>query len=219
MNGIHDMGGMHGFGPVEPEQDEPVFHAAWEGRVLAMQRAIGYARLWTIDMSRAAQEALPPTVYLGASYYERWALGLERLLRDHKLVTTEEIAAGHALSPGNPMLRKLAADNISPVMTRGSFVRPASAPARFKPGDRVRTLNNHPATHTRLPRYARGRVGSIERVQGCHVFPDSVAIGAGENPQWLYTVVFDGHELWGKDCDPSVKISIEAWDPYLEPAP
>jgi nitrile hydratase subunit beta len=219
MNGIHDMGGMHGFGPVQPEPNEPVFHASWEGRVLAMQRATGYLGLWTIDMSRAAQETLPPQVYLSVSYYQRWALGLERLLLEHQLVAPEEIAAGHALRRGNPLPRKLTAADISPVMTRGAYSRPAPTPARFKPGDRVRTRNEHPTTHTRLPRYARGRTGSVERVQGCHVFPDSLVTGRGENPQWLYTVVFDGHELWGQGSDPTVKVSIEAWEPYLEPAP
>ena len=129
-------------------------------------------------MSRAAQEALPPQVYLSAAYYERWALGLERLLLEHQLVTAEELAAGHALQPGKKLSRKLTGADISPVMTRGSYARPAPAPARFKPGDRVRTANINPITHTRLPRYARGRVGVVERVQGCHVFADSVAIGA-----------------------------------------
>lgn len=219
MNGVHDMGGMQGFGPVEPEANEPVFHAPWEGRVLALQRAAGYARLWTIDMSRAAQEALPPDVYLSVSYYERWALGLERLLLKHGLVTAEELAAGHALTPVRMPVRKLSGDDISPVMTRGNFVRPAPGPARFKPGDRVRTRNIHPVTHTRLPRYARGRIGTVERVEGVHVFADTVAVGQGENPQWLYTVVFAGRELWGEASDPSVKVSIEAWEPYLEPAP
>ncbi|MGH7073342.1 MAG: nitrile hydratase subunit beta [Stellaceae bacterium] len=219
MNGIHDMGGMHGFGPVEPEPDEPVFHAAWEGRILAMQRATGYAGLWTIDMSRAAQEALPPQVYLSASYYERWALGLERLLLEHRLVTSEELASGHAMAPGTPLPRKLTAADVNRGMTRGSFGRPAPAPACFKPGDRVRTANRHPVTHTRLPRYARGRVGVIEQLRGCHVFPDTVAIGEGECPQWLYTVVFEGRELWGESSDPTIKVSIEAWESYLELAP
>jgi nitrile hydratase subunit beta len=219
MNGIHDMGGMHGFGPVQPEPNEPVFHASWEGRVLAMQRATGPLGLWTIDMSRAAQETLPPRVYLSVSYYQRWALGLERLLLEHQLVTPEELAAGHALLTGKPLPRKLTAADTSPVMTRGAYARPAPVPARFKPGDRVRTRNEHPTTHTRLPRYARGRTGSVERVQGCHVFPDSVVTGQGENPQWLYTVVFDGRELWGEGSDPMVKVSIEAWEPYLEPVP
>jgi nitrile hydratase len=218
VNGIHDMGGMHGFGPVEPEANEPVFHAKWEGRVLAMQRALGYSGAWTIDMSRAAQESLPADVYLGASYYERWALGIERLLFERNLVGADEIEAGHAMRAGKPLKRKLAAADVDGVLVRGTYSRPAPAPARFKAGDRVRAKNINPETHTRLPRYARGHVGVVERVRGCHVFPDTVAIGQGENPQWLYTVVFEGRELWGETYDPTVKISIEAWEPYLEPA-
>jgi nitrile hydratase len=103
------------------------------------------------------------------------------------------------------------------VMTRGSFSRPAQAPARFKPGDRVRARNIHPVSHTRLPRYVRGHVGVVERLHGCHVFPDTVVSGQGESPQWLYTVCFDGRELWGADADPTVKISIDAFEPYLDP--
>jgi nitrile hydratase len=218
MNGVHDMGGMHGFGKVEPEPNEPVFHASWEGRVLAMQRAMTYTGAWNIDMSRAAQEGLPAHVYLGASYYERWALAMERNLLDKGLVEPEELAAGHALHPGKPVKRKMAAADISPALTRGKYGRPPAAPARFTIGARVRAKNIHPPTHTRLPRYVRGHMGVIERIEGCHVFPDSVVIGAGENPQWLYTVVFDGRDLWGENSDPTVKVSIEAFEPYLEPA-
>ena len=217
MNSVHDMGGMHGFGPVEPEENEPVFHAAWEGRVLAMQRALGYTGTWTIDSSRAAQEGLPPQVYLSVSYYKRWALGLERLAIEHGLATAEELAAGHALEPARKLKRTLSAAEVDKVMTRGTYSRPAPAPARFKPGDRVRAKNIHPETHTRLPRYARGHVGTIESVRGCHVFPDTVTTGRGEDPQWLYTVVFDGRELWGETYDPTVRISVEVWEPYLEP--
>jgi nitrile hydratase subunit beta len=218
MNGVHDMGGMHGFGPVEPERNEPVFHADWEARALAINRAMGYARVWNIDMSRAAIETLPPDVYLTRSYYEKWMLRLERLLLERGLVASDEIAAGHALRPGKALPRKLNAADVAQALTRGSYSRPPSAPARFKAGDRVRTKNIHPTTHTRLPRYARGRVGTIERVRGCHVFPDSAAIGKGENPQWLYTLVFEGRELWGESSDPNLKVSIEAWEPYLEAA-
>jgi nitrile hydratase len=209
---------MQDFGPVEPEADEPVFHAAWEGRVLAMSRALGYARLWNIDMSRAAVEGLPPDIYLTRSYYAKWELRNERLLVDLGLVGADELAAGRALRAGEPIPRKLAPADVAGALTRGSFSRPASAPARFAAGDRVRTRNIHPHTHTRLPRYARGRAGVIECVRGCHVFPDTVAIGQGENPQWLYTVLFDGRELWGVASDPTLKVSIEAWEPYLEPA-
>ena len=204
MNGVHDMGGMHGFGKVVPEADEPQFHAPWEGRVLAMQRALRFARVWNIDMSRDGQERLPAEVYLAASYYERWALGIERNAVERGLIGADELAAGHALHPARPVERVMTASDIWHAMTRGSFSRPPARPAKFGPGERVRTRNLNPSTHTRLPRYARGREGTIEAVRGCHVFPDSVVAGGGENPQWLYTVVFDGRALWGDGSDPRV---------------
>jgi nitrile hydratase len=218
MDGIHDMGGMDGFGKVEPEPNEPPFHAAWEGRVLAMQRAMGYAGAWHIDQSRFAQERLPPQVYLGASYYQRWELAMEKNVVERGYVGADELAAGHALRAGKPLKRKLTPDVVKQGMTRGSFYRQSQAPARFKPGDRVRTKNIHPATHTRLPRYARDKLGTVQLVHGCHAFPDAVAIDKGDDPQWLYTVVFEGSELWGPDADPTVQVSIDAFEPYLEPA-
>jgi len=217
MNGVHDMGGMHGFGKVEPEANEPPFHADWEGRVLAMQRAIRHTRAWNIDMSRDAQERLPAQVYLAASYYQRWALGMEKNALEKGLIDADEVAAGHALRPGKPVPR-MSKDDLGGAFTRGSFSRPAATTPRFKPGDRVRARNVHPHGHTRLPRYARGHVGLVEAVRGCHVFPDSVAVSGDENPQWLYTVVFEGRELWGESADPTLKVSVEAFEPYLEPA-
>jgi nitrile hydratase beta subunit len=218
MDGIHDMGGMHGFGKVEPEQDEPVFHAPWEGRTMALNRALGYTGIWTIDQTRYGIERLPPDVYLNSSYYKKWAVRLENLLIEKGLIGADELKAGHSLRPGKQLKRTLAAADVPNTLSRGSFTRPAPGPARFKPGDPVRTKNIHPETHTRLPRYARDRVGVIEAVRGCHVFPDTAAIGKGDDPQWLYTVLFNGRELWGKDCDPTLKISIEAFEPYLDPA-
>ncbi len=218
MNGVHDMGGMHGFGPVQQGPNEPVFHGDWEGRVYAMSRVMGLAGLWNIDMMRAAQEMLPAHVYLSSSYYERWERGLEQLLLKHGLVTAEEIAAGHARAPAKPVNSSIPPSAVTKLFARPSYARPAPAPPRFKPGDRVRALNINPPTHTRLPRYVRGHVGTVEAVRGCHVFPDSVVAGRGEDPHWLYTVVFDGRDLWGPQGDPTVKISVEAWEPYLEPA-
>ncbi len=218
MDGIHDMGGMHGFGKVEPEPNEPVFHAAWEGRCIALNRAMGYTGEWNIDMSRAAIEEFPPALYLTASYYKKWAIRLENMLLERGLIDADEIAAGHALRPGRPLKRTMTVDKVEAAFNRGKYGRPASAPARFKPGDRVRAKNIHPRTHTRLPRYARGKVGVIDAVRGCNVFPDTVAIGQGENPQWLYTVLFDGRELWGENSDPTLTVSIDAWEPYLDPA-
>jgi nitrile hydratase subunit beta len=218
MDGVHDMGGMHGFGKVEPEPNEPVFHSDWEGRTLAITRAMGYTGVWTIDQTRAGIEELPPDVYLTSSYYRKWALRLEKLVVAMGLAGADELTAGHALRAGKALKRKLAAADVPNTLSRGSFARPTQAPARFKPGDRVRTRNIHPPTHTRLPRYARGRVGVVEALRGCHVFPDTVAIGKGEDPQWLYTVLFEGRELWGENTEPLLKVSIEAFEPYLEPA-
>ena len=216
-NSVHDMGGMHGFGEVEAEPNEPLFHAAWEARVRALQRAMGATGVWTIDGFRAAQELLPPLTYLSSSYYERWFRALERQVVRHGLVGEDEIAAGRMLRPGIRLNRRLTLDDAK-ANRSGRYDRPASGPARFKVGDSVRARNINPTTHTRLPRYARGKLGAVEAVRGCHVYPDTSAVGAGENPQWLYTVVFAARELWGDEADPAVKVSIEAFESYLVPA-
>jgi nitrile hydratase len=219
MNGAHDMGGVHGFGRVEPEPDEPVFHAPWEQRAFAITVAMGATGEWNIDLSRFARENRSPADYLSKSYYELWLAGLEQLLAERRLVSAEELAAGRALDKPRSVKRILAADEVDRVLSRGTGVaREPNAPARFKPGDRVRARNVHPSEHTRLPRYVRGHLGTIDRVHGCHVFPDSNASGAGENPQWLYAVRFDGRELWGADGDPKLKVSVDAWESYLDPA-
>ncbi len=217
-NTVHDMGGMHGFGPVEPEANEPTFHAEWEGRVHAMQRAMGATGLWTIDGGRASLEALPPVEYLRSSYYRRWFLGLQQRLLKFGLVSEDEIAAGHSLRRGVALNRTVRLSDVQKPPKRGNFERPSRAPAKFKPGDAVRTRLLNPATHTRLPRYARGKTGAVEAVRGCHVYPDTAAIGAGDDPQWLYTVVFAGRELWGDAAEPGLTVSIDAFEPYLEPA-
>jgi nitrile hydratase len=218
MDGVHDMGGMDGFGKVVAEPNEPAFHAPWEGRVLAMQRAMSYAGAWAIDMSRSAQERLPPQVYLTVSYYQRWALAMEKNVVERGFAAPEELASGHALREGKQLKRKLTPQTVREGMTRGSFYRQAQGPARFKTGDRVRAKNIHPPTHTRLPRYVRGHVGVVELVHGCQAFPDTVAIDKGDDPQWLYTVVFEGRELWGADADSTLKVSVDAFEPYLEAA-
>jgi nitrile hydratase subunit beta len=219
LNGVHDMGGMDGFGKVEAEPNEPVFHERWEGRVMAMVRAMGAQGAFNIDMSRFFRERLPPHVYLSSSYYKKWFLGLQDMLVVRGYIAADELKNGHALAAPKPLKRgAFRLDDVERVMVRGRFGRPPTAPAKFRAGDLVRAKNIHPVTHTRLPRYVRGHVGVIERDHGCHVFPDSAALDAGENPQWLYTVVFAAAELWGPDADPTVKVSIDAFEPYLEPA-
>ncbi len=219
MNGVHDMGGMDGFGKVEPEPNEPMFHAPWEGRVMAMVRAMGAQGAFNIDASRFARESLPPEVYLSSSYYKKWFLALERHLDALGMAGRDEVDAAHALHAGAPLKRgKFTVKDVERIMVRGSFGRDAKAPAIFKIGDKVRAKNINPLTHTRLPRYVRGHSGIVERINGCHVFPDTAAHDKGENPQWLYTVVFDARDLWGDDADPTLKVSIDAFEPYLERA-
>lgn len=216
MNGVHDMGGLHGFGSVVTEPDEPVFHAEWEGRVLGLLRVALFTRAWNIDMFRYSQESVPAAVYLSVSYYHRWLLGITASALEHGLVEHDELEAGHALHPAKALERTMRASDVKTVSVRPPFGRTPQGPARFAPGDRVRTRNIHPFGHTRLPRYARDKQGRIEAIRGCHVYPDSKAAGKGDDPQWLYTVAFDARELWGDQADPSLSVSIEAFEPYLD---
>jgi len=217
MNCGQDLGGMDGFGPVVPEPNEPAFHAEWEKRAFALTLAMGMPGGWNLDMSRFARENRAPHDYLSMSYYQIWLAGLEALMKERALVGEDEITAGHSLHAPKPVKRVLSADDVAKTLHRGGPTeRETNTQAAFQAGDKVRARNMHPRGHTRLPRYVHGHVGTIECVRGCHVFPDSNAAGQGENPQWLYTVRFDGHELWGADGDPTVTVSVDAWQPYLE---
>jgi nitrile hydratase len=219
MEGAHDMGGAAGFGPVQPEPNEPVFHAEWERRAFAITLAMAMPGGWNIDMSRFARENRPPADYLGMSYYQIWLAGIERLIQERRLVEADEIAAGHALHPAKPVAKILTAEGVAAMLHRGGPTeRAATEPALFAVGVRVRAKDIHPPTHVRLPRYVRGHLGRIEAVRGVHVFPDSNAQGAGEDPQWLYTVSFSGAELWADAPDPLLEVTVDAFEPYLERA-
>lgn len=219
MNSVHDMGGMQGFGPVQPEADEPVFHAEWERRAFALTLAMAPAGGWNLDMSRHARESLPPAQYLSSSYYEIWLAALERLMIERELISAEEIAAGHSLAPPREVKRVLSADQVAATLGRGGPTeRDAETPARFKVGDRVRARNVHPRGHTRLPRYVRGQIGVLHLVHGCHVFPDTHAHGLGERPQWLYCVLFSARDLWGPEARANDEVRLDLWESYLEPA-
>jgi nitrile hydratase subunit beta len=202
-----DLGGQPGHGPVTPEPEGQPFHTDWEPRALALTLAMGATGAWNIDMSRAARETLADYAHL--SYYEIWFAALERMLAERGFLGAERIAVA----------RVLRAADVPAALAKGSATeRSAAGPARFAPGDHVRTRGVAVAHHTRLPGYARGRAGVIERVHGAHVFADARAQGLGEQPQWLYGVAFDGAELWGADAAPGLRVSIDAWEPYLEPA-
>jgi len=217
MNGPHDLGGQMGLGPVAPEIGEPVFHADWEKRALGLTLCSGAMGFWSIDESRHARENRHPVDYLGSSYYEIWIKGLERLLTRHGFVSDRDLAEGRAVDSAPQPKRVLAAADVPAALARGGPCnRALDAPPLFKPGDRVMTRNFSPSGHTRLPRYARGRRGTIEAVREAFVFPDTNAHGKGEHPQWVYTVVFEAQEIWGEDADPTLTVSIDAWESYLE---
>ncbi len=219
MNGAQDMGGVDGFGPVRPEINEPIFHAEWERRAFALTLAMATPGGWNIDMSRFARENRSPADYLSKSYYQIWLAGLEQLMEERGLVSRQEIESGRVMLPPRQDVHALARENVAAVLRKGGPTeRAAPAEPSFAIGDRVRAKNIHPRGHTRLPRYVRGHVGVIDRLHGCHVFPDSNAHGKGENPQWLYTVRFTGRELWGERADATSSISVDAWESYLEHA-
>ncbi len=219
MNGAQDLGGMMGFGPVVLEANEPPFHGEWEKRTLAITLAMGATGEWSLDASRFARESLPPPRYLTSTYYEIWLAGLEKLLDERDLVTAEEIETGHSLRASRPVKRVLAAGDVAAALARGGpAVREPRAPAHFAVGDRVRARNMHPQGHTRIPRYLRGHVGTVEAVHGTHVLPDSNAAGKGENPTWLYGIAFDGRDVWGDDAEPGLTLRADLWESYLDPA-
>jgi nitrile hydratase subunit beta len=219
MNGVHDMGGMHGMGPIAREPNEPVFHERWEGRVYALNRTMGFHPKWNIDAGRHSRERIPPADYLRMSYYEKWLAGLIMLLKETGVVTQAELESGRpsrGTVKAEPALtyEKLAAV----VAARGTFERPVNTPPRFAVGEQVRTKKINPAGHTRLPRYARGNLGVVDRIHGAHVFPDTNAHFRGENPQYLYSVRFSARELWGESAAARDAIYIDLWEDYLDPA-
>jgi nitrile hydratase subunit beta len=222
MNGGHDLGGMHGLGPIEPEAEaeEPVFHHAWEKRVFALTLATSALGRWTIDMGRHARERQHPADYLRHSYYENWLAGLEKLVVERGLVSAEELASGKASGPADEAVRArvLRAANVGPIMAKGGPVDIAiDAPPRFAVGDRVRAVNRHPTGHTRQPRYVRGRTGVVHEHYGAHVFPDRSAAGERVG-RHLYSVRFEAGQLWGESAVPAGAVYLDLWEDYLEPA-
>jgi nitrile hydratase len=219
MNGVHDMGGMQDMGPIHHENNEPVFHAPWEGRVYGLNRSLGAWCKWSLDASRHERELLPPAEYLRMSYYEKWLAGLTELMVKTNLVTRAEIDSGKP-APDQPKAtpRITAANAAAAATIRGSARRDAAISPKFKVGQQVRARNVNPVTHTRLPRYARGKSGTIDRDHGVFVFPDTNAHFLGEKPQHVYSVRFSARELWGADAVPQDAVYIDLWDDYLEPA-
>jgi nitrile hydratase subunit beta len=217
MNSIHDMGGMHGMGPVVIEPDEPVFHAQWEARVLALQLACNFLGRWNIDMARYARERIPPAEYLAATYYEKWLRGLETLLVEQGLVTREELETGQESEATG--VAALQASGVALYLRNRRHARLDDAvPPKFKRGDPVLTHNDHPVGHTRLPRYARGRRGVVDRDHGVFIFADTHAMARDKKPQHCYSVRFAARELWGAGASARDSVYVDLWDDHLDPA-
>ncbi len=219
MNGIHDMGGMQDFGPVERKQNEPVFHAPWEGRAFALNLAAGAWRKWSLDALRHQIEQIPPAEYLRMTYYEKWVAAVSERLVASGLITRTELESGQPAA-GSPKLTPALTAGHVPSMLRSGAVSSRNLPIkpRFQVGEGVRARNINPLGHTRLPRYARGKHGIIDRDHGVYVFPDTIAHGLDDKPQHVYSVRFTARELWGDQASSRDAVYIDLWDDYLEPA-
>jgi nitrile hydratase beta subunit len=217
MNGVHDMGGQQGMGPVEYERDEPVFHASWEGRIYALNRAMRAWRKWSLDTDRHAIELLAPVDYLRMSYYERWLSRLETQVVKYGFVTNEELTSGQAASGSTKATPALTLASSGSWLSRG--IPSSDDPnvrASFKVGQRVRARNINPLGHTRLPRYVRGKTGVVRRDHGAYTFPDTNAHFQGEKRQHVYSVQFTAGELWGESASRRDSVYLDMWDDYLE---
>jgi nitrile hydratase subunit beta len=222
MDGVHDMGGMHGFGPVVVEGGDEVFHEAWEPRVFALSHLSNVRHLSGGPGGRAVGESMDPAHYLEASYYERWLWTAERKLEAKGTIAAGEVeammarlAVGEAPAPAADP--QLAAEAIAQ-LREGSPAMGLAANPRFAPGDRVRVRRMHPDGHTRCPRYIRGAVGAVERVQGTDRLPDKAEYGLSTEPEPVYAVAFASQDLWGKSDEPPWTVLLDLFDTYLEPA-
>lgn len=235
MNGVHDLGGMHGFGPVERDPAEPPFEFDWVPAVIAMQAATVPA-VANIDEFRHAIERMEPVHYLRSTYFEHWADAMIRYCLEKGVFTEEDferrtahfeaVERGERLSEATGRRAGGGRNTLPPIGDPSPWKRAVSeghphrreplASARFASGQAVLTSKAQPAGHTRLPRYVRGRRGVIERYQGCFALPDAAAHGHGDSPSHLYSVRFSAHELWGPSAEPGTSITIDLFEAYLE---
>ncbi len=218
MDGIHDMGGMHGFGDVPfraAYENEPLFPERWQSRVFALTNLVLGTGMANVDCFRHAVERVVPQRYLEHGYYGRWLAGLEQLLVEKGALSERELAdrIASVIRDGAPRAPAGEAPRLE--LRDPTVFRRLDRPPRFQTGDRVRTARDASPGHTRLPRYARDRVGEIRRVYPACVFPDTNAHDEGEQPQYLYSVQFRGEELWGNESEPGVKVALDLFEPYL----
>jgi nitrile hydratase beta subunit len=217
MNGIHDMGGMQDMGPIRIEKDEPVFHAKWEARAFALEFAVPGD--WQYSEERFHIESIPPSDYLRMPYYEKWLTALTAAMVKNGMATRVEIESGIPTTQSSKAPKVLSTEDVATMFVPAAPASRAVFPAAlFRAKAQVRARNMNPVGHTRLPRYARGKRGTVERDYGVFDFPDTSAHGLGLKPQHVYAVRFTARELWGEQASPLDSVYIDLWDDYLEPA-
>ncbi len=216
MNGVHDMGGMHGFGRIPYQENDAAFHHHWERRVWGLCQGATYPEWANLDQGRFALERMPPALYLSYGYFERWLYGLTLTLLEGALVTLDEVERGEARAGSEPR-DDAAGPEIADPYAHSSYRREVEARPRFAVGERVRTANLHPPGHTRLPRYARDKAGHVHRHHGAQVLPDANAHGRGESPTHLYTVAFPARALWGPGASGKDRVFLNVWECHLHP--
>ena len=220
-NSVHDLGGIHGFGSIPLEENEPVFHEPWEGQVIGLMMTTEAHLQGNLDNTRSQTEMFDPAAYLNMAYYERWFTRMEKACQAKGMVTAEELeqAKRDGDIPENIVAEAVTPDDFRRGFEAGrNYQRQLDTPPVFAVGETVLAKNMHPKGHTRLPRYARGKRGVVVADHGGHVFPDTNATFSGEGPERLYTVRFTATELWGPDANPKDTVCIDLWEPYLEPA-
>lgn len=215
MNGVHDLGGMHGFGPVDIESGKKLFHAEWEKRVFGMTVACGFLGVWNIDQSRSAREAMEPGEYLQTGYYQHWLHGLESLLVKRGLLTACEMKNK---KPDSIEKVAVPADRVAAILTSGGPADCTSATQpQYKTGETIVLKNHHPQGHTRAPRFIRGKRGVIHRYHGSHVLPDVSSQSEGvKTGAHLYSVRFEAVELWGENGDHNGAVYVDVFEPYIQ---
>jgi nitrile hydratase len=215
MDGVHDMGGMHGFGPIPYEANQEPFHDEWERRVWGLMFATTPPEDGTLDGVRHNLENMPPHLYLSYEYYERWLYHLTTTVIASGAVTLEEVLSGSAAPDACARTDAAGPESVDPYVVT-PYQREIDDPPKFSIGDKVRTSNLHPRGHTRLPRYARDKVGEISLHHGAHVLPDTNAHGHGECPTHLYCVTFAAQELWGPQAGARDSTALDVWECHLE---
>ena len=218
MDGVHDLGGKQGFGPIDVNEVEVPFHADWEGRMWAINQC-ARSPDWTLDWWRHVRELIDPVDYLSRPYFDSWAQTHIAAFIDSGSFTLEEIIAGKSATAPVERQPSLEADDILAAVEAQAYRydREIEAQPAYQPGDRIQTRQLLSARHTRLPAYARGKPGVIHAHHGAHIFADASAQGI-EEAQHIYSVVFEARDLWAEAENNNDRVFLDLWESYLEPA-